>query len=132
MTDVTGKNLVVKWNSTAGTVNLEPDYRSFNTSDGVDLAETTAGADDDKTYIPTIKDSTIDLSCLYQSKGTVLEKALAIGVGGTLEVWPEGTATGFPKESYPAIVSSFKKSIPYNEVIAIDVTFQKNGPKTVS
>lgn len=132
MTDVTGKNLAANWIHTGGTISITPDYRSFNMSDNVDMAETTAGADADKTYIATIKDSTIDLSFLYQSKGTALDSALAVGTGGTLEIYPEGTASGFPKITYPAIVSSYKKAVPYNEVVAVDVTFQKNGAKSVS
>lgn len=130
MTDVTGKNLAVNWIYSGGTVALNTDYRSFNMSDNIDMAETTAGADTDKTYIATIKDSTIDWSGLYQSKGTALETALAVGTGGTLVVYPEGTASGYPVINYPAIVSSYKKAVPYNEVIAIDVTFQKNGAKS--
>ena len=132
MTAFTGKNLVAKWIHTGGTINLDSDYRSLNTNDNVDMAETTAGADADKTYIATIKDSTIDWSGLYQSDGTALINALAIGTGGTLEIYPEGTATGKRKETYPVIVTNCKTNYPYNEVVAVDVTFQKNGAKTVA
>jgi hypothetical protein len=132
MTDVTGKNLAVNWIYTGGTISITPDYRSFNMSDNVDMAETTAGSDADKTYIATIKDSTVDLSFLYQSKGTALDSALAVSTAGTLQVYPEGTATGNPVITYPAIVSSYKKAVPYNEVVAVDVTFQKSGAKSVA
>lgn len=132
MADITGKNLAVNWIYTGGTISITPDYRSFNMSDNVDMAETTAGADADKTYIATIKDSTIDLSFLYQAAGTALDTALAISTAGTLTVYPEGTASGKPVITYPAIVSSYKKAVPYNEVVSVDVTFQKNGAKGVA
>jgi len=129
MAEITGKNLVATWVYSGGTVDLNTDFRTLSINPNIDLAETTAGADTDKTYIATIKDATIEWSGLYQSKGTALMNALEAGTGGTLIIYPEGTASGFPKESYPAIAMGAKINVPYADVVEISCTFQKNGPK---
>jgi hypothetical protein len=129
MAEITGKNLVVTWAYSGGTVNLNTDFRTLSINPNIDLAETTAGADTDKTYIATIKDATIEWSGLYQSAGTALVRALEAGTGGTLTVYPEGTASGKQKDIYPAIAMGAKINIPYADVVEISCTFQKNGPK---
>ena len=129
MAEITGKNLVATWAYSGGTVNLNTDFRTLSINPNIDLAETTAGADTDKTYIPTIKDATIEWSGLYQSDGTALVSALEAGTGGTLTVYPEGTASGKQKDIYPAIAMGAKINIPYADVVEISCTFQKNGPK---
>jgi len=129
MAKITGKNLVATWAYSGGTVDLNTDFRTLSINPNIDLAETTAGADTDKTYIATIKDATIEWSGLYQSKGTALMNALEAGTGGTLIIYPEGTASGYPKETYPAIAMGAKINVPYADVVEISCTFQKNGPK---
>lgn len=130
MAEITGKNLVAQWVSGGGTILLNTDFRTLSVNPNIDLAETTAGADDDKTYIATIKDATIEWSGLYQSKGTALVNALEAGTGGTLIIYPEGTASGNAKDSYPAIAMGAKTNFPYADVVEISCTFQKNGAKT--
>jgi len=129
MAEITGKDLVATWAYSGGTVNLNTDFRTLSINPNIDLAETTAGADTDKTYIPTIKDATIEWSGLYQSAGTALVSALEAGTGGTLTVYPEGSATGKQKDVYPAIAMGAKINVPYADVVEISCTFQKNGPK---
>ena len=130
MAEITGKNLVATWAYTGGTINLNTDFRTMSINPNIDLAETTAGADNDKTYIPTIKDATIEWSGLYQSAGTALVSALEPGTQGTLTVYPEGTASGKQKDIYPAIAMGAKINIPYANVVEISCTFQKNGAKS--
>ncbi len=129
MAEITGKDLNIQWAYSGGTVVLSTDFRTLSVNPSIDLAETTAGSDADKTYIATIKDTTIEYSGLYQAGGTALRNALEAGTGGTLIISPEGTTTGKSKESYPAIAMGAKMNIPYNEVVEISCTFQKNGAK---
>ena len=130
MAEITGKNLVATWVYSGGTVDLNTDFRTLSINPNIDLAETTAGADTDKTYIATIKDATIEWSGLYQSAGTALVNALEAGTGGTLTVYPEGTASGKQKDVYPAIAMGAKINVPYADVVEISCTFQKNGAKS--
>ena len=126
-TKITGKNAVITWTSTEGTVTLNTDYRSITQSPGVDLADCTAGADAYKKYIATIKDATIEYAGLLGTGGSATLDALEPGVEGTLLVQPEGTASGAPSTSYPAICMGAQVSTPYADVVEIAVTFQANG-----
>ena len=63
--NITGKAAYISWASSAGTIDLATDYRSVSIKENIDTAETTAGADTHKTYLPTIKSATIDYSGLF-------------------------------------------------------------------
>ena len=127
--NITGKDAYISWASSAGTINLSTDYRSVSINESVDTAETTAGADTHKTYLPTIKSATIDYSGLFPagSAGTALYAALAAGVQGTLTIAPEGTATGKLSKAYPAISMGATFDTPYADVVTVNCTFQSNG-----
>ena len=86
--NITGKDAYINWASSAGTINLSGDYRSASIKENTDTAETTAGSDTHKTYIPTIMSATIDYSGLFPTGGTALYAALAAGVQGTLTIAP--------------------------------------------
>ena len=125
--NITGKDAYINWASSAGTINLSGDYRSVSIRESTDTAETTAGADTHKTYLPTIKSATISYSGLFPSGGTALYAALAAGVQGTLTVAPEGTASGKVSKAYPAISMGATFDTPYADVVTVTCTFQSNG-----
>ena len=125
--NIVGKDAVINWVWTGGTVNLATDYRSVSVKESVDTAETTAGADTHKTFLPTIKSATIDYSGLFPTGGTALYAALAAGIQGTLTVAPEGTASGKVSKAYPAICMGATYDTPYADVVTVNCTFQSNG-----
>ena len=125
--NITGKDAYISWASSAGTINLSTDYRSVSINESVDTAETTAGADTHKTYLPTIKSATINYLGLFPSGGTALYAALAAGVQGTLTVAPEGTASGKVSKVYPAISMGASYDTPYADVVTVTCKFQSNG-----
>jgi hypothetical protein len=127
--NITGKNAVINWIWTGGTVALNTDYRTISTNEAVDLAETTAGNDTHKTHIATIKSASIDYSGLYPSgtAGTAIIGALAAGNEGTLQVYPEGTASGKLLRTYPSISGGPKLNAPYSDVVEISCTFTSTG-----
>jgi hypothetical protein len=127
MPSYAGSALFMHWINPAGTVVLSGAFRSFSTSPGVDLYEASAGADTHKTYLPGIKDQTIQVTLVQQAGGSVLLTALREGVQGTLVVGPEGTVATKVKETYPAISMGPTLSQPYNNVPELSVTFQQNG-----
>ena len=125
--NVTGKSAYISWASSAGTIDLAGDYRSVSIKENVDTAETTAGADTHKTYLPTIKSATIDYSGLFPAGGTALYAALTAGIQGTLTVAPEGATTGKVSHDYPAICMGATYDAPYADVVTVNCTFQSNG-----
>ncbi len=132
MADITGQNMFISFAGSGGTVILSTEYRSFSSNPSVGLVDVTAGADAYKTYLATVKDGTFDYAGLLQSKGTAVTNALREGISGTLTVAPEGTATGYPKETYPCIVLGPKISYPYSDVVEVSCTFQQSGASVIS
>ena len=132
MAELTGKDLYIAWQTSAGTFVLSTDYRTMSTNPTIGLADFTAGSDADRTYGVTVKDGTYDWSGLYQAAGTALVSALDPGTGGTLTISPEGTASGKPKQTFPAIAMGAKMNYQYDNVIEVTCSFQKNGAITNS
>ena len=117
----------MQWVHAGGTVNLSSDYRSLGESAEIGLVDASAGADVHRTYLTTLKDGTFEYAGLHQTGGTALKAALAPGTYGTLVIKPEGTASGKPAESVPCVVASRNMQYPYDNVVEITATFQRNG-----
>jgi len=122
MARYTGKDLAINFGSTA----LEADYRSLSTSEEIDTAESTAGDDAHKEYLPTIRDTTIDVELLdvTGATGETLWTALAPGTSDTLDFGPAGDATGATKYSGTAFVVNREREFPYDDVVQIKISFQ--------
>jgi hypothetical protein len=127
MAEFTGKNLYIKF----GTTVLSGDYRSLSSSPEIGLVQSTAGSDADHTYLTTIKDGRYSYSGLAQVGGSVLLAALLEGTEGTLEIGPEGTANGKPKETAVCISLGAQFNYPYDNVVEISCEFQKTGARTI-
>ena len=130
MATITGKDLILSWIHSGGTVVLSGDYTQFTDTPSVELLDESAGADEYRAYIARLKDSTYSLSARYQSAGSALVNSLAAGNLGTLIYHPEGTASGKPKKTIPAISQGAAVNYPYANLVEISVTFQGNGAPT--
>lgn len=125
-----GKDLNIQWINPAGTIDLSGDFRQLQYNTTSDLIDQTAGADAVKTYLPSLKDSQVQLTAIYQSGGTALLDQVADGTQGTLLVSPQGTTATYRKITIPAIVASRNFAQPYADVVELSVTFQGNGAIT--
>lgn len=128
MAHLTGSIWYGTWIWSGGTVTLSGDQRSFNDNRTIDLAESTAGSDTDKSFLPTVKDGTMDFEYVEDNAGgTTLNRALAAGNQGTITWGNMGSATGMPKFQCVAIVKDNKRTSPYADVSMHTVTLQKTG-----
>jgi hypothetical protein len=138
MADFLGNGNYVGWNcgtalagtASGGTIVLSGDYRQSTDTPSIDLVDVSAGADTSKTYLTSLKDGKYNLTMLSQTGGTVLLSCLEEGVQGTLTIGEEGTASGKPKTSFPAICMGAKRNIQYANAVEISVDFQQNGTRT--
>jgi hypothetical protein len=97
MAEHTGSALYCQWVYSGGTLVLNTDYRTLDTSPTIGLVKASAGSDTDESYLTTLKDGKYTWKGVSQTGGTALENALVEGTAGTLTFGREGTATGKPK-----------------------------------
>lgn len=114
---------------TFGGVAFQADFQSVEISESQGVADTTAGTDAYESHVTTTKSVEISIELLYDTAtaGTATATALANGTQGTLDWGPEGTATGKPRYTIPATVTSFNKSYPYDDAISYSVTLTGDG-----
>ena len=122
----TGKDLVIKY---SGTV-ISGDQRTFSVNDTADLIDATAGSDGRKTWLAGPVDGEASASILAGTAGTALYNLLVPGSSGTLDWFPEGTASGKQRGYALAVVTARNMSIPYDDVVTIEPTWKLSGAVT--
>jgi len=124
-TRYTGKDLYVEF----GGVDLTTGQRAFSVSREQETADTTAGADDARSFKATVKAYTATLEVLADSStaGTALLAAIKEGTEGTLIWGALGTTAGLPKSSFPAIVNSVAVTLNFDDASVYSVEFQGQG-----
>jgi hypothetical protein len=126
-----GSAMYLAWIWTGGTVPLNTDFRKFDWSPSLAMIESTAGPDSFREYIAGIGEGgDISLEVVMQSGGTAMLTALARGNAGTLLYGPEGTVTGKPKSTIPAISKGPAYSQPFDDIVTLKVTFQQSAFET--
>jgi hypothetical protein len=127
----TGKDLVVKWIYTSGTLVMNTDYQDFLYTPTVDFLESTAGADISKTRLPTEKDGTASFKGLIQAGDLpAWGTALALGMAGTILYYPEGTAAGKYAGTVPALSQGLAHHFVYNALVEANVSWLQNGDES--
>lgn len=126
-----GSALYAQWIYSGGTVQINTEFRNWNYNDQGDTIDATAGGDVYRRNLKSYDNNQVTTSFLLQSTGgTVARDAFKRFTSGTL-IWGEaGTATGMVKTTMPAYVESANRSVPYNDVVSMDVTFVQNGAVT--
>ena len=128
MARYTGSALFLKFNTT----DLDTDFRTLDVSENITIVDASAGADLYKAKLTGQKDWTVTATLLDTAAGTVLWDALAPGTAGSLEWAPEGTANDKPRFYGTVYVSERSRSVPYEDVVELNVTFVCNSVVTVT
>ena len=126
MAGITGTNLYLAFGSKV----LDTDYRSFSSSEEMNLVDQSAGSDTARTYLTTLKDGTASATIVVQAGDTGTWGALAPGTEDTLEWGEEGTAATKPKHTVNAIVNTREKSMEYADLVVADIEWQFSGAVT--
>ena len=127
MANHSGTAAVAVWTTSSGTSTLSGDFRNFSYNTGIELINTTAGADADATHIVGVKSGQFACELVRQAAGTALEAELVVGKEGTLTYSPEGTAATKRLFTIPATVTSSAFANPYNDVVSISAGWERNG-----
>lgn len=133
MAEFTGKDLVVSWIYSGGTVTLTADYHTFAYTPSIEKFNTRAGNESANTYLTGASDFTATYDGLAQAGGTATEDALKMGTYGTIIVQPEGTAAGKRKYTFPAFCDKDPlTSFAYNDLVHLQASWQGNGAYTLT
>lgn len=127
---IAGPTMTLSWIYSGGTVSLAGDYRTCTWSPSVAYVDSSAGSDTHVQRLTALKDATASVTLVAQTGGTVLNTALAPGVGGTLIISPEGTAAGKRKITFPCYSDGASSDFPYSDIVAISCGFTGNGTHT--
>lgn len=128
-TRFTGKNLYVKFGSQV----LSAHGRAFEVTHEQEQADGTAGADDYRVFLNTVKNigATMDIVMSSGATGSAVIASVQPGTEGTLEFAPEGTASGKPKWGFAARVANSSMSLPYDDAAMISVEWTNYGSALV-
>lgn len=125
MANHTGSEGTVKVGS-----NAIAEVRSFSINTSADTIEDTTINDTAKTFQVGLTSWTAEVSCFWDETDTAGQGALTAGSSVTLNLYPEGAATGDKYWSGTAIVTSFNVSVPTAGMI--EATFSAQGSGTLT
>lgn len=123
MPKISGKNLYVSFGGT----NLSDTIRNFEDALEQESADATAGADDYRNFVATVKTISVTGEVVmkdWSGGGSALRTLLAIGAEGTLLWGVEGTSTGKPKKGFYARVKSASEAIPFDDVVTLSIEWE--------
>ena len=122
-TGATGRSFYLMFVSTV----LDTNYRTFNTSDTLDLIDETAGDDTRKRYLAGLTDGTASATIKFKAGDTAIWAAIATGTSGTLHWGEGGSVAGQPHHYVSALVTGRSEAVNYNDLIVIDIGWQLSG-----
>jgi len=123
-----GKDLVVHFIYSGGTVTLSGDQTAMNVNMVTGSADVSAGNDVYRQRIPTLTDNNADMTSFsIGANGTATWGVLSNGTQGTLVYYPQGTASGLPKGGFPAFIANKNHAYPFEGGVTLNVTFMGQG-----
>ena len=119
-----------------GTVKVGTDaiaeIRSFSIEESADTLEDTSMGDTARTYKSSLTTYTGSIDVLWDETDTAGQGALTIGAEVTLNLYPEGDATGDTYLSGSAIVTGRSVNSSFDGLVEMSISVQGNGALTTS
>ena len=130
MAEYSGSALYFTWIYPSGTINFSGDYRTLTDNVEGNIIDASAGSDPYTVPIAGIQNGKVTLTYVDQAGGTTNMYACDFGTQGTIIYGPEGTATGKPKRTIPAMALGWSKNMQYTNVPEITVNWQYTAAPT--
>jgi len=134
-----GKNAYFSLDGTAASlVNISDALNEISMPRAVETAETTAFGANDKTYITGLGDATVSLSGMLDATvDTMIAGDIANLKSGSVsslsfEYGPAGSASGNPKFTGEALITSYEVSSPVGDVVTFSLELQVSGAVTAT
>lgn len=126
-TGIVGKDAYIAF---GGTV-LNTNFRTISINDSMATVDQSAGDDAGITRLTTLRDANFSLDLKRPASGTVNWITFVPGIEGTIEIGPEGTATGKPKLTVNAILQARSTAVTYNDIVIDTLTFEQDDASGV-
>ena len=110
--------------------NAVAEIRSYSLEESSDTLEDTAMGDSARTYKPSLTSFSGSLDVFWDETDTSGQGALSIGSEVTLNVYPEGDASGDTYYTGSAIVTGVSRSASFDGLVEASISVQGNGALT--
>lgn len=132
-----GKNAYFALDNASGSlISISDTLNDITMPRSIESAETTAFGAGDKTYITGLGDATVSLSGMFDATvDTLIAADIANLKSGSVaslsfEYGPSGSASGSPKFTGEAIITSYEVGSPVGDVISYSLELQVSGGVT--
>jgi predicted secreted protein len=122
MATLTGKAGVVQTGS-----NAIAEVRSYSITQTGDTTESTSMGDSAKTFEATLTEFSGSVDVFFDDTDTSGQVSLTIGSSFTMNLAPEGTASGAYKLSGTAIVTDVTRTAAHDGLVEMSIAFQGTG-----
>ena len=112
--------------------NAVAEIRSYSIEESADTLEDTSMGDSARTYKPSLTSFSGSLDLFWDETDTSGQGALSIGSEVTLNVYPEGDASGDTYYSGSAIVTGVSRTGSFDGLVEASISVQGNGALTES
>ena len=110
--------------------NAIAEIRSFSLEETADTLEDTTMGDTARTYKSSLTTFTGSVDVFWDETDTTGQGALTIGASVTLNVYPEGDASGDTYYTGTAIVTGITRSSSFDGLVEASITVQGSGALT--
>ena len=112
--------------------NAVAEIRSYSIEESADTLEDTSMGDSARTYKPSLTSFSGSLDVFWDETDSSGQGALSIGSEVTLNVYPEGDASGDTYYSGSAIVTGVSRTASFDGLVEASISVQGNGALTES
>jgi predicted secreted protein len=112
--------------------NAVAEIRSYSIEESADTLEDTSMGDSARTYKPSLTSFSGSLDVFWDETDTSGQGALSIGSEVTLNVYPEGDASGDTYYTGSAIVTGVSRTGSFDGLVEASISVQGNGALTES
>jgi len=112
--------------------NAVAEIRSYSIEESADTLEDTSMGDSARTYKPSLTSFSGSLDVFWDETDASGQGALSIGSEVTLNVYPEGDASGDTYYSGSAIVTGVSRTGSFDGLVEASISVQGNGALTES
>ena len=113
-----------------GSTNVVAEIRSYSIEESADTLEDTSMGDSARTYKPSLTSFSGSLDVFWDETDTSGQGALSIGSEVTLNVYPEGDASGDTYYTGSAIVTGVSRTGAFDGLVEASISVQGNGALT--